>query len=57
MVQKTPEVTSKFHHPVTGKICQPSSKMEPFVDQGKIRQRKVWDGLHLSFAVPKYSRP
>ena len=33
--------------------CQPSSKWVPFSDQGRIRQRKERDWLHLSSAVPK----
>ena len=34
-------------------LCQPSSKWIPFLNKGRIRQRKERDGLHLSSAVPK----
>ena len=35
------------------KLYQPSSKLVPFSNQGRIRQRKEKDGPRLSFAVSK----
>ena len=34
-------------------LCQPSRKWVPFLNKGRIRQRKERDGLRLSSAVPK----
>ena len=39
--------------PITGKLCQPSSKWVPFSNQGRIRKLKERDGLPLLSAVPK----
>ena len=36
-------------------LCQPSSKLVPFLNQERIRQQKERDGLCLSSAVPKSS--
>ena len=34
-------------------FCQSNSKWVSFLNQGRIRQQKKRDGLHLSYAVPK----
>ena len=53
MVQKVAEFEAGLRHATTGKLCQPSSKWVLISNEGRIRQRKVRDGLRLSSAVPK----
>ena len=36
-------------------LCLSSGKWETFLELGKDEEVKVWDGLHLSYAVPKIS--
>ena len=56
MVQKAAvkrEFEARLCHAATGKLCQRSSKWVPFLNWGRIRQRKEREGLRLSSAVPK----
>ena len=56
MAQKVPvsrEFEAWLSHAATGKLCQPSRKLVPFSNSGRIRQRKERDGLCLSSAMPK----
>ena len=60
MVQKVPErrkaMSSSLGFTIQrleNSLSQPSSKWVPLSNQGRIRQQKNRDGLHLSFAVPK----
>ena len=48
------ESNAGFHHARTGKLSlTTSSKWVPFSNEGRIRQRKEMDELHLPSAVPK----
>ena len=49
------EFEAGLRHPTRLKnsLCQPSSKWVSFSNQGRIRQQKERDGLHISSAVPK----
>ena len=48
------KVEAGLRHATTGKLSQStSSKWVPFLNKGRLRQRKERDGLCLSSAMPK----
>ena len=50
------EMAPLCHHPMTWKLCPPSSNWVPFSDQARIRQQKERNWLCLSSAVHKIYR-